>query len=204
MAITNDGRVYSYILKYAEKLQKLNYFIPEKEAIGNEKLSSNVLKTGEKTSLTIDTLISDQFKIYEQTCSKLLVNSKKKIIRSKRKHQIKLTVNNIIYRDNSLYFLMEIKNKSNIDYDVNFLYFFISNSNGFKKKSSQTISKEPVVTYLLPSKIKGSAKSQFMMVFSKFTIDNHKKMIIKLNELFGARNIQIKIPKQLINNANLQ
>ena len=37
LTITDDGQVYSYILKYAQKLNKLNYFIFEKESIGNEK-----------------------------------------------------------------------------------------------------------------------------------------------------------------------
>ncbi len=199
LAITTNGQVYSYILKYTDKLQKLNYFISEQESIGNEKPNSNFLKTDEKSLSATDTLVSDQVMIYKQTCSELLVNSKKKITRSIRRHQIKLTVNNIIYRDNSLYFLMEIKNKSNIDYDVNFLRFFISNNNGFKKKSSQTISKEPVFTYLLPSKIKGSTKSQFMMVFSKFIIGNHKKMIIELNELYGERDIKLKVVGRQVN-----
>ena len=38
LAITANGQVYSYILKYADTLQKLNYFISEQESIGNEKM----------------------------------------------------------------------------------------------------------------------------------------------------------------------
>ncbi|MHB1107828.1 MAG: DUF4138 domain-containing protein [Lutibacter sp.] len=202
LVITANGQVYSYILKYADTLQKLNYFISEQESIGNEKPSSNFLSTGEKTSSAIDTLISDQFMIYKETCSELLVNSKKKMIRSKRKNQIRLSVKNSVYKNNVLYFSMEIENKSVIDYDVNFLRFFISNRNDFKKKSSQTIFKEPIFAYLLPNKIKGKTKSEFMIVFSKFTIDNHKKMIIELNELSGERNLKLKVVGKLINNPN--
>lgn len=200
LAITANGQVYSFILKYADTLQKLNYFISEQESIGNEKPSPNFLSTGEKTSSAIDTLTLDQFMIYKQTCSELLVNSKKKLIRSKRKNQIRLSVKNSVYKNNALYFSMEIENKSNIDYDVNFLGFFISNSDGLKKKSSQTISKEPIFTYLQPSKIKAKTKSKFMVVFSKFTIDNHKKMMVELNEANGERNIRLKIARRLINN----
>ena len=36
LTVTNDGEVYSYILKYADKLPELNYFINEKESIGSE------------------------------------------------------------------------------------------------------------------------------------------------------------------------
>jgi hypothetical protein len=200
LAITSDGQVYSYILKYADKLSKLNYFITENESIGNEEPHSNSLKVDEMISLATDTLVSDQFMIHKQTCSDLLMISKKKTIRSKRKNQIKLSVKNSIYKNNALYFSMEIKNNSAIDYDVNFLRFFISNNVGFKKKSTQTLAKEPIFTYLLPNKIKGGAKSQFIVVFSKFTIDNHKKMMIELNELNGERNIRLQIAARLINN----
>lgn len=199
LAITSDGQVYSYILKYADRLSKLNYFITENEGIGNEEPHSNILKVDEKISLANDTLVSDQFMVHRQTCSELLVISKRKIVRSKRKNQIKLSVKNSTYKNNALYFSMEIKNNSAIDYDVNFLRFFISNSIGFKKKSTQTISKEPIFTYLLPNKIKGGTKSQFMVVFSKFTIDNHKKMMIELNELNGERNIKLKITGRSMN-----
>lgn len=202
LAITANGQVYSYILKYADTLQKLNYFISEQESIGNEKPSPYFLSTGEKTSSAIDSLTSDQFTIYKETCSELPVNIKKRITRSKRKNQIRLSVKNSTYKNNVLYFSMEIENKSVIDYDVNFLRFFISNRNDFKKKSSQTILKEPIFTYLFPNKIKGKTKSEFIIVFSKFTIDHHKKMIIELNELYGERNLKLKVVGKLINNPN--
>ncbi len=200
LAITSNGQVYSYILKYADKLQKLNYFITEEQSIGIEKPNSNFLKTHEKNLIAADTLISDPFMIYRQTCSELLVNSKKKTIRSKRKNQIRLSVKNGVYKNNVLYFSIEIENESTIDYDVNFLRFFISNSAGLKKKSSQTISNEPIFTYLQPHKIKGKTKTEFMIVFSKFTMGNHKKMMIELNEANGERNIRLKLAGRLINN----
>lgn len=195
LAITTDGQVYSYILKYADNLQKLNYFISEQESIGNEKPSSEVLNSKKMVFAETDVMVINKSVMYETTSVELMMESKKRHKRSKRRNQMKFSLKSITYRDNSLYFLMEIENKSNIDYDVNFLRFFISNSNGFKKISSQTISKEPVFTYLLPNNIKGSTKSQFMMVFSKFTIGNHKKIIIELNELFGERSIRLEIPR---------
>ena len=36
LTVTSDGSVYSYILKYSEKLPELNYFINENESIGSE------------------------------------------------------------------------------------------------------------------------------------------------------------------------
>ena len=36
MTITDDGRVYSYVLKYQEQVTKLNYFLNQENSIGNE------------------------------------------------------------------------------------------------------------------------------------------------------------------------
>ena len=37
LAITNDGQVYAFILKYTKELPRHTYFIKKSESIGNEK-----------------------------------------------------------------------------------------------------------------------------------------------------------------------
>ena len=46
LTVTNDGQVYAYILKYADTLSKLNYFISEGESIGNEKPKIKTIDKG--------------------------------------------------------------------------------------------------------------------------------------------------------------
>ena len=55
LIVTSNGKVYSYILKYAEKLPKLNYFIPEASSIGNEKpIAKKVDKENKKVDSNVD------------------------------------------------------------------------------------------------------------------------------------------------------
>ncbi len=199
LAITSNGHVYSYILKYAENLSKLNYFITEQESIGNEKPRHEVQNTDKSDSVKMDSILPNQSTLYKEACASLMMNPKRKVKRSKIKNRIKLSVTDITYNDNAIYFLMEIENKSIIDYDVNFLRFFITDKLSTRKKSSQTLLKKPVYIHLLPGKIKGNSKSDFVVVFSKFTIGNDKKIMIELNEMIGERDVKLKISEQLIN-----
>ena len=84
LTITNDGKVYAYILKYAEVLSKLNYFISDKMSIGNEKPKILVLKS--KPSL--DTIIINKNNHYKKFGDYLLkfkyhtiANMRKKVMR---------------------------------------------------------------------------------------------------------------------------
>src|SRR5690606_32376511 len=54
LVVTDDGKVYSYILKYAEQLLKLNYFISKTESIGDEAPASVRQKPKQKTLDSIE------------------------------------------------------------------------------------------------------------------------------------------------------
>ncbi len=202
LAITNDGQVYSYILKYADKLSKLNYFIAKKESIGNENpISKTVEFQGEVIPKT-ESGVEDKLGQYKKNSTSLIKHSKRNLNCSKRGNKMKVSVKDIIYDNNALYFLLEIRNNSTIDYDINFLRFFTTNDESIRKKSSQTLLIKPIFKYQVPKRIKGNSKSEFVVVFPKFTIDNHKKIMVELNELFGERNLRLKISGRLINNIN--
>lgn len=114
------------------------------------------------------------------------------MLNSKRKNRIKLSVKDITYKDNVI-FLMEIENKSIIDYDVNFLSFFISDKASTRKRSSQSLQIKPFYTYSLTNKINGNSKCEFVLIFSKFTLANNNKMVVELNEMYWERNLSLQI-----------
>ena len=52
LVVTQDGGVYSYLLRYSQKLEKLNYFIAGSESIGNERTGQSFLPKQKMTSLS--------------------------------------------------------------------------------------------------------------------------------------------------------
>ena len=202
LAITNDGQVYSYILKYASKLSKLNYFISSKESIGNENPSVTPIKFHGKVSTKTDRVEEDTLEIYKSGSAHVMKSSNRALKKTHSRYKITLSVKDIAYRNDALYFLLEIKNKSSIDYDVSFLRFFLTTGRGTKSKSFQKILIKPLYEYQFPETIKGNTQCEFMLVLSKFTIDNHKKIRVELDELSGERNLRLKMSGRLINSIN--
>ena len=200
LTITNDGQVYSYILKYKSKLSKLNYFISSQESIGNEKPSVTPIKFHGKVSSKTGRAVEDTLEIYKTGSIHLMKSSKRAFEHAHSRYKIKLSVKDIAYRNDALYFLLEIKNKSAIDYDISFLRFFLTTGRSTKSKSFQKILIKPLYEYQVPDKIKGNTQSAFIIVFPKFTIDNPKRIMVELNELSGDRNLKLKMSGCLINN----
>ena len=92
LAITNDGHVYSFILKYANKLSKLNYFIRSQESIGNENPNATSIKFHGKVSAKTDRAAEDTLGIYNTGSSLLIRSSKRALKRSNSRQKMKLSV----------------------------------------------------------------------------------------------------------------
>ena len=117
LVISRDGSVYSYILKYRKQLSRLTYFIPKASCIGKENPIG-------KDSIKISNAragIERKNLYYQKLCS-YLIKKKQRIGRiKKRKEGIVLSVENIVFDKEELYFVIGIKNTSTLDYDLNFL-----------------------------------------------------------------------------------
>ena len=198
LIINNNGSIFSYIVRYKEVLEKLNYFIPISASIGNEKPNSEVVEDKEKPVKRFD------FKTnyYERFCSYLVKRRQRIGKLKKRRDGIAFKVENIVFDKEELYFVMTIENKSSLDYDVNFLNLTIQTRKKGKKKSLQSLYLEPVFKYNMPSKIKEGQKTKLVYVVPKFSISNERLVLLELNEKNGERNIKLKLLDKTINNPN--
>lgn len=117
LVVNRDGSVFSYIIKYRERLSKLNYFIPMSNSIGNERpITNDSIKVSHSETST-----TKRQQYYERFCSYLL-DRKQHISRlKKRKEGIVLSVENIVFDKDELYFVIQTKKNSSLDYDLNFL-----------------------------------------------------------------------------------
>ena len=197
LIINNNGSIFSYIVSYKEELSKLNYFIPLTTAIGNEKPIEDLLTTTKAEESRFN-----KSHYYERFCS-YLVERKQRIGRLiKRNDGIVLSVENIVFDKEELYFVIQIENRSSLDYDVNFLNLSIDTRKKGKKKSLQSLYQEPHFKYKLPTKINEKKTVRLVYVIPKFSISNERSVILELNENNGERNVRLKISNDYINNPN--
>ncbi len=195
LTVTSDGKVYSYILRYANKLEKLNYFISDLESIGNEKTGSShidQLKMGATTfdSATKNTGASD----YPKLCAQLLRNTGT-FDQIKYNNGVSVRMTKSIYHANEVYVVFEISNDSQIDFDINTLNLYKVNGIKKRKASYQELTLSPIFRFNMPKIVRKGAIAQFVYVYSKFTLGNHEKLLVKLDELNGNRNVVFRSKK---------
>jgi hypothetical protein len=206
LVISVYGSIFSYILKYSERLDKLNYFIPGSKSIGNEipeisKKNSEAYINPTGISETDNRLTGTE--TYYQNFSSHLLKSNHRIGRiNKRNEGINLRLENIVFDREELYFVIEIKNGSPIDYELNFLNLSVETRKNGRKKSIQKLVLEPVFKYNLPGIIPVGKTARFVYVLQKFSIAEDKVVVIDLKEQNGERDIKLKVKKKFINNPN--
>jgi hypothetical protein len=198
LIVNRDGSIFSYIVRYKKNLTKFNYFIPKSSSIGNERPIMN-------DSISVATAESkiDNKNYYYQKFSSYLLERKQRVGRIKKRTEgIVLSVENIVFDTEELYFVIEIKNNSTLDYDLNFLKLSVETRQKGKKKSLQRLYQEPLFKYNQPSKIKENETVRFVYVIPKFSLSNDRRAILELHEKDGERNIKLKISHSHINNPN--
>lgn len=187
LTITNDGQVYSYILRYKDSISRLNYFIPQTESIGNEK---SILKTPlVKTSNT--NLTEGKNSYYMKFCSYLL-QAKHKRLAVKRKKGIALKLLSTTYHKEEVYLVFEIKNNSGIDFETDYLKIYRTNGNKKRKASYQKLPIAILDKYKLPKVALEEKSIRFVYVLPKFVLGDNEKLEIELQELKGSRKLILK------------
>jgi hypothetical protein len=204
LIIGNSGSIFSYIIRYSEQLEKLNYFIPGSKSIGNEttEISGKTIETSQSTAgiSEIENRLAGTETYYQNFCSHLL-KSKPRIGRIKKRNEgINLRLENIVFDREELYFVIEIKNGSPIDYELNFLNLSVETRKNGSKKSIQKLILEPVFKYNLPGIIPVGKTARFVYVLPKFSIAGDKVVVIDLKELNGERDLKLRLRKRVVNN----
>lgn len=205
LVVSTTGSVFSYIVKYSEKLEKLNYFMTESGKIGDEDpRASGKYKKGDTliSDTTTEEVLADK-EIYYKNFSSYLLQSKQRLGNLKKSQDgVQLKVENIVFHDSRLYFVMEINNGSPIDYEPAFLNIWVETRKKLKKKSIQKLPMEAVYKYRVPEIIPQGKSNRFVYVLPKFSIAEDKVVVIDLKEEHGERDIRLKIKKRFINNPN--
>jgi len=193
LVITTDGKVYSFIIKYADKLKKKNYFLSSSESIGNEKREfskilikkdwhegKSILSNGIDTEITSH-IVGQYFS--ERSATLLKLPERKNMV--KHKKGISLAIKNKVYHKAQVYIVFEIKNNSGVDFDINYLKLYKVSGNKKRRASYQELSLKPVFIYNLPGKVRHGETARLVYVLPKFTLDKNEKILGKLKEQHG-------------------
>ncbi|CAN0486788.1 unnamed protein product [Scytosiphon promiscuus] len=94
-----------------------------------------------------------------------------------------------IYYRNDVYVVFKIENGSQIDFEINSLDLYKVNGNNKRKSSHQELLLSPVYQFQMPTVVPKGEQAQFVCVYPKFTLGAREKLLVKLAELNGARDV---------------
>lgn len=111
-----------------------------------------------------------------------------------------LKLNRIHYNKNELYLVLTIDNTSGVDYEVDYINFFVAFKKALKRRAGQKDYKQPIYAYQYAKRVEGVSSETMAFVFNKFSIDIKKDFYIELKEKRGERNVLLKVNARDINN----
>lgn len=181
--ITEDGAYYTFNVKYADEPVKLSIemtdFIHDGEAVNrpNNAMEIYMRELGSESPLLVKLIMKSIYKNNDREI---------KHIGSKR-FGIQYTLKGIYTHNGLLYFHMQLKNSSNVPFDVDYITFKIVD----KKVAKRTAIQEQVIMPLRAHNnltyIGGKKTERCVFTLQKFTIPDDKQLIIELNEKEGGR-----------------
>ena len=191
LVMTEDGLAYSYYLVYRKQLKESHRFVNTSQAIGNvlPVMRKDKMAQKEKRGSLRDRM-SDSLQY--RKASQYFLGRNTTVFKAKRKDGMVLRLRDVAYFGRETYIVLEIENKSDIDFEVDFVQLFRAHGNPRKKSSYQKLSLEPLYIHKKPSIVKVDHVERFVYVVPKFTLNGKERLMIELQEKRGSRKLVLK------------
>lgn len=181
--ITEDGAYYTFNVKYADEPVKLSIemtdFIHDGEATNrpNNALDIYMHELGQESPLLVKLIMKSIYKNNDREI---------KHIGSKR-FGIQHTLKGIYSHNGLLYFHLQLKNSSNVPFDVDYITFKIVDKKVAKRTAIQEQVIWPLRAHNNVTLIGGKKNERTIFTLPKFTIPDDKHLVIELHEKEGGR-----------------
>lgn len=181
--ITADGKLYSFLLNYTDSPALLNISFT-KDTLHQDMVGA----TGRENSVAQ----------MEQAAGHVAKEKRTLHGPKDNAYEMRLRLNGIYIKNDILYFQLELRNFSNIAYDIDLLRFFIRDEKRAKREASQEIELPPLFVYGDTSPVKEQSTRLLVFAVPKFTIPDKKYLLIQLMEGNGGRHLHLALHNRTI------
>lgn len=197
--ITEDGSYYSFNVKFAKEPLLLNIemtdFLHDGESVNRPNNAQEIYleRLGSESPMLVKLIMKS---IHKQNKREI------KHIGSKR-FGVQFLLKSIYANNGLLYFHTELKNTSNIPFDVDFVSFKIVDKKVIKRTAMQEQVLEPLraQNYVVVVPAKSSERTVFAL--EKFTIPDDMQLVIEVAEKDGGRHQSFVVENEDIVRANV-
>lgn len=181
--ITEDGNYYTFNVKYADEPVKLSVemtdFLHDGEAVNrpNNALAVYMQELGQESPLLVKLIMQSIYKNNDREIKHL----------GSKRFGIQHTLKGVYTHNGLLYFHLQLKNSSNVPFNIDFITFKIVDKKVAKRTAIQEQVIWPLRAYNNLMMIGGKRTERMVFTLPKFTIPDDKMLVIELNEQEGGR-----------------
>lgn len=181
--ITEDGAYYSFNVKYAREPRILNVemtdVIHDGEALNRPNNSMNIYlkELGSESPVLVRLVMKSIWKENKRRVKHI----------GSKSFGIQFLLKGIYTHNGLLYFHTEIKNSSNVPFDVDFITWKIVDKKVAKRTAIQEQVIQPLRTQNFVLNVAGNSKERTVWTMDKFTIPDDKCLVVELAEKNGGR-----------------
>ena len=181
--ITESGSFYTFNVKYADEPLLLN--IEMKDFIHD---GSKVNRPNNALDIYLKELGSESPKLV-QLINKGIDKENKRHVKhiGSKAFGIQSLLRGIYTHNGLLYFHTQVRNQSNVPFEVDFVTFKIVDKKVMKRTAIQEQIVFPLRAYNYATLVAGNKDERTMFTFDKFTIPAGKVLVVELNEKSGGR-----------------
>ncbi len=181
--ITESGSFYTFNVKYADEPLLLN--IEMKDFIHD---GSKVNRPNNALDIYLKELGSESPKLV-QLINKSIHKENKRHVKhiGSKAFGIQYLLRGIYTRNGLLYFHTQVRNQSNVPFEVDFVTFKIVDKKVMKRTAIQEQIVFPLRAHNYATVVAGNKDERTVFTFDKFTIPADKVLVVELNEKSGGR-----------------
>ncbi len=197
--ITDDGCFFTFNVKFAKEPLLLNIemtdFIHDGEAVNRPNNAQEIFleRLGQESPMLVKLIMKS---IHKQDKREI------KHIGSKR-FGVQFILKSIYTNNGLLYFHTELKNTSNIAFDIDYISFKIVDKKVVKRTAMQEQVLEPLRAQNYVTVVSGKKSERTVFALEKFTIPDDKQLVIEVAEKEGGRNQSFVVENGDIVRANV-
>ena len=187
--ITENGSFYAFNVKYAKEPDMLNIemkdFIHDGSAVNrpNNSMDIYLKELGSESPVLVRLVMKSIWKQNERNVKHI----------GSKGFGIRFLLKGIYTHNGLLYFHTEIKNTSNVPFDVDYIVWKIVDKKVVKRTAIQEQVIQPLRTQNFVLNVGGNSSERTVWTTDKFTLPDDKCLVVELAEKNGGRNQQFVI-----------
>lgn len=186
--ITADGKLYSYILNYTDTPSVLNIRFANTTTTYPEAFFTNVSINEAQVQADAEIVATEKATVHG--------------IKDKS-YGMKMQMTALYIKGDVLFCRINLQNRSNINYGIDQLRFYIRDQKKSKRTATQELEITPLYVKGDTSVIAGQTENVFVCALPKFTIPDKKYFAIEVMEKSGGRHLKLTIHNRTIVGAKL-